>query len=193
MINIRDFPKSSGVYIFKSNDEIIYIGSSKNLYHRMKVHNAFIRKGSKSKQNPALYKFLHTNTFTVEFKLTDDYRKLEQKLIEQYNPIYNSIRANTGLGARKCREAEYMKEYRKTYREEILEEKKQYYVSHRKEILEKKKQYNNQLCSYNGKTLSLDALRKRFRRQGIPHSTIEAKKYLIGDNIWAGRNLSFFI
>ena len=42
--------------------------------------------------------------------------------------------------------------------------------------------YDNQLCYYNGKTLTLNALRKRFKRLGIQHSTIEAKKYLLKNN-----------
>lgn len=40
------------------------------------------------------------------------------------------------------------------------------------------KKYNNQLCVYNGETLTLDALRTRFQRAGIPHPSLEAKKYL---------------
>lgn len=162
MINLKNFTKSSGVYIFKSNDDIIYVGSSKNLYQRMCTHNTEIKKGSNAKCNQSLYQFLQNNQFTVEFQLTDDYHKLEQKLIEEYHPIYNSNRANTGLGTRKGRNAEYAKEYYQKYREE-------------------KKQYDNQQCLYNGKTLSLSALRTRFRRHGIEHPTIEARKYLIGD------------
>ena len=37
----------------------------------------------------------------------------------------------------------------------------------------------NQLRCYNGDTLTLSALRMRFKRQGIPHPVLEAKKYLI--------------
>ena len=44
---------------------------------------------------------------------------------------------------------------------------------------ESKKQYDNQLCCYNGETLTLHALSTRFRRKGIDHPTIEAKKYLL--------------
>ena len=40
------------------------------------------------------------------------------------------------------------------------------------------KKYRHQLCVYNGETLTLNALRTRFRRAGIPHPTAEAKKYL---------------
>ena len=39
--------------------------------------------------------------------------------------------------------------------------------------------YYSQLCSYNGETLTLGALRMRFKKLGISHSTIEAKKYLL--------------
>ena len=41
------------------------------------------------------------------------------------------------------------------------------------------KEYKNQLCSYNGKTLTLCALSMRFQRSGIEHPTKEAKKYLL--------------
>ena len=39
--------------------------------------------------------------------------------------------------------------------------------------------YDNQLCRYNGEVLTLNALRKRFKKTGIAHPTIEAKKYLV--------------
>ena len=39
--------------------------------------------------------------------------------------------------------------------------------------------YDNQLCRYNSETLTLNALRKRFKKSGIAHPTIEAKKYLV--------------
>ena len=39
--------------------------------------------------------------------------------------------------------------------------------------------YGSQLCSYNGKTLTLRALISCFFRVGIPHATLEAKKYLL--------------
>ena len=44
---------------------------------------------------------------------------------------------------------------------------------------EYQKEYYNQLCSYNGETLTLNALSTRFQRAGIPHPQIEAKKYLL--------------
>ena len=49
-------------------------------------------------------------------------------------------------------------------------------VEKRKEV---QKKYDSQLCSYNGETLTLSALSRRFQRMKIPHATTEAKKYLI--------------
>ena len=45
-----------------------------------------------------------------------------------------------------------------------------------------KKEYQNQLCSYNGQILTLNALVIRFHKAGIPHPTAEAKKYLLNNN-----------
>ena len=45
--------------------------------------------------------------------------------------------------------------------------------------IERRKKYYNQLCCYNGQTLTLNALSLRFERRGIPNPTIEAKKYII--------------
>lgn len=45
--------------------------------------------------------------------------------------------------------------------------------------IEIQNKYNNQLCLYNGETLTLNALSMRFRRRGISNPTTEAKKYLL--------------
>ena len=176
-IKLDSFTKEAGAYLFKVNDEVIYVGSSNNLYRRMTFHRSCIKKGSDHGYKQDLYECLQINQFTVDFQLTNDYRQLEQELVEKYHPKYNANRANTGLGASKGREVEYYKEWYHKYKEEVSEHKKQYYVSHKQQ----KKQYYNQLCYYNGETITLCALRERFKRQGINHSTLEAKKYLIGD------------
>lgn len=41
------------------------------------------------------------------------------------------------------------------------------------------KNWRNQLCYYNGDTITLSALSQRFRKAGIPNPTKEAKKYLV--------------
>ena len=163
-IKLIIIPKEAGAYLFKVDDEVIYVGSSNNIHKRMVNHRSRIRKGSNAERNPDLYDFLKSNQFTIEYQLTINYKQLEQQLIEQYHPKYNSHRAYTGLGAFKGRVAEYEKER---------------YQKYRKEILGQHKQYSNQLCYFNNETITLDALRKRFTKAGITHPVIEAKKYLI--------------
>ena len=166
-IKLCTFPKKSGAYLFKANDEVIYVGSSNNLYQRMVNHRRCIRQGSSHGYKQDLYQCIQLNPFTVEFQITDNYRQLEQELVEKYHPKYNSHRAYTGLGARKGRVAEYEKERYQKYKEEL----KQY-----------QNQYNSQLCCYNGKTLTLATLSMRFIKACIQNTVIEAKKYLIGGN-----------
>ena len=68
-----------------------------------------------------------------------------------------------------------MKEYKKT------DKYKEYHKEYRKseKYKEHNKEYDNQLCIYNGEPLTINALRKRFKRMGIDHPTAEAKKYLL--------------
>ena len=79
---------------------------------------------------------------------------------------------------------------------ESLKEKEQYFIETLKPTyndrnangldIERRKEYKNQLCIYNNEILTLAALAERFRKAGIPHPTIEAKKYLLNkskDNI----------
>lgn len=56
---------------------------------------------------------------------------------------------------------------------------KEYQIEYYQQNREKRKEYQNQLCCYNGQTLTLNALAARFYRAGIEHPTLEAKKYLI--------------
>lgn len=163
-INLKDFPKESGVYWFISNDEVVYVGSSCNLHQRMYDHRKYIKKGFRKGRKTELYQFLQSNQFTVDFQLNDNYRQLEQELIEKYNPKYNEKRAYTGCGTYKGRELEWQKDYEEQYKEE--RNLKDY-------------NYNHQMCFYKDETLTLGALKKRFIRKGIEHPVIEAKKYLI--------------
>ena len=94
-------------------------------------------------------------------------KETEQEFIEMLKPTYNNINAK-GWDAKRYKEhrKEYYKEYQ--YSDKYKEHRKEYY-----------KEYHNQLCSYNGETLTLNALSARFQRAGVEHYTIEAKKYLI--------------
>ena len=144
-----------------------YIGSSNNIKRRWNEHKC----KSRWKQNPNNPMYQDMKKYGLEnfeFEIiaeveVEKLKEMEQQFIETLKPTYNSNRAN-GLDIE--RKKEYDKEYKKTER--------------RKETLRKaSNKYNNQLCLYNGETLTLNALRKRFMRQGIDHCTVEAKKYLI--------------
>ena len=137
-----------------------YIGSSKNIKSRWIDH----KKPSVWKQYPnnpmyidmrkyGLDKFVFEILTEVE---PEELKEVEQQFIEALKPTYNNRNAN-GFDFDKYQKSNKGKE------------------SRRKAV----NKYYNQLCCYNGETLTLNALSKRFRRRGIPHPTLEAKKYLI--------------
>ena len=87
---------------------------------------------------------------------------------------------------RKESKKEYQNKYQKTdkYKKSHKESQNKYQKTEKGKKSRKKacNKYDNQLCSYNGETLTLGALRKRFEKLGIDHPTIEAKKYLIKES-----------
>ena len=89
----------------------------------------------------------------------EELKEVEQQFIEELKPTYNQMNE-------KDLDVERYKEYKSEYNKADKCKKSQ-------------KQYYNQLCVYNGETLTLNALSMRFRRMGIDHPTLEAKKYLI--------------
>ena len=146
-----------------------YIGSSKDVKKRWASHK-WQSKWKQCPNNP-MYQDMQKyglNNFVFQILAEVDPEKLkeiEQEFIEKLQPTYNQMNAK-GLNVERYKE--YNKEYEKS------DKRKKY----RKEY---KREYDNQLCFYNGETLTLNALQKRFKRAGIPHSTLEAKKYLIKD------------
>ena len=94
-------------------------------------------------------------------------KQVEQEFIEMLKPMYNNYRAN-GL------DVERQKESKKKYRQ--TDKGKEY---NRKQARKDMKKYRNQLCSYNGETLTLNTLASRFYKAGVEHCVLEAKKYLL--------------
>ena len=135
-----------------------YIGSSKNVKKRWTEHKC--KSSWKKQSNNQMYldmKKYGLDKFSFEILAEVEAEKLkevEQEFIEMLKPIYNNYYAN-GWDIERYKESK--REYNKEYQ----------------------KKYQNQLCNYNGETLTLNALAKRFMRQGIPHPTLEAKKYLL--------------
>ena len=150
----------SGVYKITNNiTGDFYIGSSKDIKKRWAVHKCVsvwkLRPGMKLYQ--AFIKYgLNNFTFDIIEETTDLHNR-EQYYIEQLKPSYNNLCA-------KGRNIERRKEWKKTNRDKQLV---------------KMKDYNNRLCFYENETLTLGALSRRFFKQGIPHSTLKAKEYLL--------------
>lgn len=159
--------KIAGIYKITNNiTGDFYIGSSNDVKRRWVVH----KSPSQWKRRPgmklyqAFIKYGLDNFIFEVIEETDNLRNREQYYIEHLKPVYNDRHAD-GYNI------ERRKETSKLWH-------KEYYKIHRDENLSKMKDYCRRLCLYEGKTLTLSALSYKFRRQGIPHPTLEAKKYL---------------
>ena len=131
-----------------------YIGSSKNVKLRWACHKCQ-STWNECPNNPMYLDMLKYGVEKFEFEILEEVesehlKEKEQQFIETLKPTYNSNNANGW-------DIERRKEYNKEYN----------------------KEYHNQLCSYNGETITINTLRVRFRRAGIEHPTKEAKKYLL--------------
>ena len=159
---------TSGVYKITNNiTGEFYIGSSCNIKQRWSQHRN--PAAQKRQPNSKLYKDMASyglDNFTIEvIEETDNLKEREQYWIEQLKPSYNSIYADG-----------YNIERRKKTTRRCT---KEWYEIHRDEQLAYNKAYYSRLCFYEGETLTLRALNIRFFKQGIPHPTLEAKKYLL--------------
>ena len=173
--------------IYKITNKItgdFYIGSSKNVKRRWESHKwPSVWKKYPNKQ---LYKDMQKygiDKFELQILAeveAGSLKETEQEFIETLNPIYNDMNAK-GLNIERCKETK--KKYQKSDKGKESKRKanNKYKKSDKGKESNRKScnKYNNQLCLYNGQTLTLNALSMRFWRQGIPHPTIEAKKYLL--------------
>ena len=172
--------KISGIYkITNTITNDFYIGSSKDVKQRWRAH----KKPSVWKNHPNNPMYIDMQKYGVDkfsFQILEEAEEsflkvAEQQFIETLKPTYNQMNAK---GLNIVRRKDYLKEYIKEYEKSDKRKKakkeymKEYHRKHNKE-------YKNQLCSYNGKTLTLAALAARFSKAGVEHSTIEAKKYLV--------------
>lgn len=178
--------KTSGIYkITNTITNDFYIGSSKNIKDRWAAHKCI----STWLENPGMHLYqamvqYGLNNFIFEIiEETTKLKEREQYYIDLLKPSYNSVRANGQdierykETRRKYSQTEKSKESIRKYRK--TEKGKE---SNRKIARKSMKRYNNQLCLYNGKTLTLNALAKRFYIAGIEHPVLEAKKYLVNNH-----------
>ena len=179
----------SGVYkITNTVTGDFYIGSSKDVKERWRGH----KKPSVWKKNPNKQLYIDMQKYGIDkfvFEIIEkveegSLKETEQRFIEALKPIYNNYNAK-GWNTERYKESQ--KEYQKSdkYKESHRKASNKYQKSdkgkkYQKEYQKKyNKEYKHQLCFYNGEILTLCALSARFKRAGIPHPTLEAKKYLI--------------
>ena len=171
----------SGVYrIINTVTGDFYIGSSKNVKSRWAVHKC-PSYWNKCPNNPMYQDMQKYGVDKFDFQVLEvvepeELKEREQQFIERLNPTYNDRNAN-GWDIERYKEynktekrKKYQKEYQKQYQKEYKKSDK---------CKETQKEYRNQLCFYNGETITLNTLSMRFRRRGIPNPTQEAKKYLL--------------
>ena len=144
-----------------------YIGSSKDVKKRWANHKCK-SFWNKCPNNPLYQDFQKYGVDKFVFEILeeveiDKLKETEQQFIEMLKPTYNDRNAN---GWDIERRKKSYKEYEKTEKRKKSNKKSN-------------KKYYNQLCCYNGETMTLSALRSRFERRGIDHPTAEAKKYII--------------
>ena len=158
----------SGVYkITNTVTGDFYIGSSKNVKRRWACHKC--QSSWNKQQNNPLYQDMQKYSLDkFEFEILEEVesnklKEKEQEFIEMLKPTYNNYNANGW-------NVERLKEYQKKYQKSDKGKE-----SHRKA----NNKYYNQLCCFNGQTLTLSALQQRLKRAGFDHPTIEAKKYLL--------------
>lgn len=130
-----------------------YVGSSKNVKERWARHKSPSRwvEHPNSQLYQDFQKYgIESFRFQILAPVMPEYLKqVEQEFIDLIEPTYNANRAN----GRKKYHHMYSKDYHKNY--------------------------GSQVCEYNGETLTLKALLRRFQKAGIEHPTTEAKKFLI--------------
>ena len=173
--------KISGVYkITNTVTGDFYIGSSKDVKYRWMQHKcpSKWKQHSNSPMYQDMIKYgLDKFAFEILAEVEEDsLKEAEQEFIEKLQPTYNNYNAKGFDFERyKKTQKEYNKEYEKT------EKRKKYKKEYEKTEKRKKyqKEYDNQLCCFNGETLTLCALSTRFRKKGISNPTQEAKKYLL--------------
>ena len=163
----KDMKKICIVYKFTNTvTGDFYIGSRNNIKKSLanrKYQSVWISiPNEKMYQDIQKYGVDNFDLEVLEVVEPEQLKEVEQQFIETLKPTYNQMNE-------KDLDVERRKEYQKSDKGK---------ESQKKAV----NKYQNQLCSYNGETLTLNALSMRFRRKGIPHPTIEAKKYLKDTN-----------
>lgn len=102
-MNIKkyNFEHKPAVYEFLDSDQnVVYVGSTCNLYKRMEFHRSSIKNlGSKSsKSNEKLYEYLSSHEYVVLwecYETVSEARAAEREWIEKEHPMFNRTRVQS--------------------------------------------------------------------------------------------------
>lgn len=153
--------KKGIVYCMKINDEIKYIGSTKDLKKRIQTHYYAYNNGNESNlknYNMRIYKHIRDNNIdwntiifeTIEEVPFDKLKNVEGQYIRKYKECILNHRVDCRTipewrEENKEKVKEWQREYNKLQyplkREEVLEQKKEYYKKNKEERLSYQKQY----------------------------------------------------
>ena len=137
------------------------------------------RNCENGRRNRKLHKEQYAETRRAYEERNKDRIKAYHKNYYEQNKERHSLKAKEYYEKHKERILEKSREYNKIYAEthkEVLRDKaRKYNDSHKEEH----KKYKSQLCCYEGKEMTLNALSLKFLRKGIDNPTQKAKEYLI--------------
>lgn len=142
------------IYCFKDiNDEIIYIGSTKDINKRYREHKNNCYNENCRMYNYPLYQYMRDNNGFENFKfkkicdIDEEYRNItEQFYMDTFKPKCNN---NNVIFDRKKYDKEYWKEYREKNREKLKEYRKENdkkYQEKNKEKINKRIRENRVCC-----------------------------------------------
>lgn len=88
-------PESSGIYALLINNQIVYVGQSKNLAQRIAQHAYELEKRNpKEKKYQILKEVIHKYQQPISFQVleqTDNLNERENYYIEKFTPILNTV------------------------------------------------------------------------------------------------------
>jgi len=176
----KDIPmkelKEKGIYYDRPPEELIFMKSKDHKQLHMKEYDNYAEH-----REQYLNKYNETHKEQIKQYRKQHYEKNKEYIKQQTKEYRDSHKEQK----KQYREAnkEHIKQQRKQHYDEnkelIKQQSKQYREANKELVKQKDKERKNRPCLYNGETLTLCALARRFRKEGIEHPTLEAKKYLI--------------
>ena len=105
--DIRNKYNMPGVYGIYCDDELLYIGKSKNMLMRLAQHIKNINRGKEKKY--VYLRELKKQKKKIRFDVLyagEDFTRVEAELIEKYNPPLNTVKPSGNQKERKKKEVE---------------------------------------------------------------------------------------